>query len=660
MNYRFLSSIILLIGLVVAPLHCSENKIWSFGPKTGPLLVVTGPAGTDSFMDNRIQTLCDYFSAHTPLIRISIILTENDYAELPRSIEKDYPEGTNKVISLISEEESVAVILLLPGKDDTILIRNGIRGKTSPAWLLKNVSNALSVSGKSWNLEDYVMPLYRIGWKGENDLLACYLHAEIPAIILESETDLTPVLSQIAQSLSTGIPDTNDNHYLAYKLKDSLVIIGENILVLIMIIASAIILMFLIIFSFMFGKKSEQHFRDLFHVWWLPFLYLIVNVLALYGGQLLSFSLFYFRFGNNESWSLIPGIAFAAKLSIAWFFITIVFSLNHLIRFPDDSFIYGYIASVVCMLNIFVFSSLDFSLSILFLTVYVISFFAYHTSHPVAQVIGIVALGLPFLPYVQALVSGGSMSIAPLYTGSDFWNFRIALFFMPFQLMFTRLFHTLKLYTHRTKIFVPANLFIVFFFTLIMLVAALFSPAWSEKRPLETHIIQTVDADGNHLETTTPVKLSNLVVESDASVASNPTLTVSPEAIIKITASSQLLLERQLVSVSIQPAIPVRKLEVDVKCDSGIAVYDASILFALKNSGQDAVFVSDVNPANPWIISFSSSIESPLQITVRAWTRDNPWGLIVRNQDMKTDYLLEVIRKIEIPIPANAHKKANP
>ena len=579
---------------------------------------------------------------------------------MPRSIEKDYPEGTNKVLSLISEEESVAVILLLPGKDDTILIRNGIRGKTSPAWLLKTVSNILSVSGKPWNLEDYMMPLYRIGWKNENDLLASYLHAEIPAIILESGTDLTPLLSQIAQSLSSKIPETNDNHYLSYKLKDSLVIIGENILVLIMIIASAVILMFLIIFSFMFGKKSDQRFRDFFHVWWLPFLYLIVNVLALYGGQFLAFILFHFRFGNNEAWGLIPGIALTVKLAIAWFFVTIVFSLNQLIRFPDDSFIYGYIASVVCMLNIFIFSSLDFSLSIFFLAVYIISFFAYHTSHPVAQVVGIIALALPFIPYVRALVSDGSMSIAPLYAGTDFWNIRIALFFMPFQLMFTRLFHTLKLYAHKTKIFVPANLFFVFFFMLVMIGFALFVPAWSEKRPLETHIIQIVDSKGNHLETTTPVKLSNLVVESDASFASNPSLAVTPEAIIKMTTGSQLLLERQLVSVSIQTAIPVRKLEIEVQCASGIAVYDASILFSLKNSGQEAVFVSAVNPANPWTINFSSSIESPLLITVRAWTRENPWGIIVRNKDMKTDYLLEVIRQVEIPVPQNAHGRTNP
>jgi len=644
--------------MVVVPLHALENKIYAFGPKTGPLLVLTGPAGTNSFMENRLQNLCEYFSAHIPKIRITIILTENDYAELPRSIETNYPEGTNKLLSLISEEESVAVILLLPGKDDSILVRNGVRGKTSPAWLLKTVSVALSDSTIPWSLEEYRMPIYRMGWIDENDLLADYLHAGIPAIILESGSNLTPVLSQIAESMTSGIPETHDNHYLVYKLKDSLAITGENILVLIMIIASAVILMVLIIFSFLFGKKSDQHFRDLFHVWWLPFLYLLVNVLSLYGGQLIVSFLFHFRFGNDKSWTLIPAIAFFAKVTVAWFFITLVASLNRLIRFPDDSFIYGFIANIVCMINIFVFSSLDFSLSILFLSVYVISFIVYHVSRPIAQVPGILAMAIPFIPYVLALIAGADASIAPLYTGSGFWNFRMALFVMPFQLMLTRLSHSVKLDAQKNKIFIPVNLFIVLFFTLVMLGFILFYPAWSEKKPLETHIIQTIDSNGNHLETIIPVNLPNFVVDTDSAIASDPSLGISSESIIEIKTGSQLLLERQLVSVSIHTAIPVRKMEVDVQSEAGIAVYDASILFTLKNSGRNAVFISETKPDNPWTFSFSSNIESPLKITVRAWTRDNPWGVVIRKKDIKTDYLLEVVRTIEMPIPANVHKKA--
>jgi len=651
MNCRKIASVLTLLAAAALTVHPAENRSRFFGPSSGPLLVFTAPVEDNSTAVIQLEDLADRLEKNPPAIRIGVIITENDRTDLPPDIRGNYPEGTNRVIDLLEAEESGAVILVKNGLMDSALIKNGAKGRTTPRWLVETVTKSLEDERIPVNLAEFRLPLYRIGWISEDPLLGAYLRAGIPAVMIETGTALDGVFSRLADAFGSGIPSGGDRHYLVWKIGERFVYAGEGTLVIAVLLASASILFFLFIFSFLFGKKSDQRLKDLVHVWWLPFLYLGVNILCLYaGGAFISF-LFRFRFGNTESWTLAPRLALAGKLVISWFFITVVISFNQLIRFPEDNFIYGYIASVICLVNLFIFSSLDFSLSLLFLSVYFISFAVYHVRRPLAQIAGILLLFLPFLPYIRALAEGGPAAILPLYTGAGAWNVLMALFAMPFQLLVSRFFHTVGVFGRKTKFYLPINLVLIFIAGILFTALLLFFPAWSVRNPLTVSLRQTVEETGSRLDIRTPVELSNIAVTNDEKLAASPGLPADPAMILRLRTSSRKFLERRLVSVSIDPSLDAAKIRVTVTSANGLSVYDASLPYELRKAGQESVFDSGEDPDIPYVFTFSSDLDSDLTVTARMWTRGNPWGVTVANKDLAADYLLEVVQSAEVDAP---------
>jgi len=650
MNHRNFLTLLYLLVTVTVSIQARENVIRTFGPVSGPRLVFTTPDQEDRRSVLMLERLAERLEQRPPSIRVSVIITESDFSLLPEDIRTGYPEGTNGVISLLSEDESGAVVLVCPGPDETVSVINGVRMETTPPWLLRAVADRLDAGRSPWALAEPRTPIWRLGWKAEDPLLAAYLDAGIPAIMLRSGADLTDTLENLAGAFPEGFPGSWDRHYLAVRLHGKLRIAGEGLLVLLMICASATILFFVFIFSFLLGEKGEQHRRDFLHVWWLPFTYLLINILCLYGGQAVVAFLLRFRFGETGSLALMPAVAIATKLTVAWFFINLLESLNQLIRMPEDSFIYGYIASLMCLVNIFVFSSLDFSLTPLFLGAYVISFAVYHFKHPLAQVAGIVILLLPFIPYLAALRSGGDAALAPLVYGTEFWNLRLSLFAMPAQFLLSRLFHTAGLFGLRSRFYLPVNLILSFAVAAASIGLLLFMPVWSVSRPLPVEIRQTISDSGSTVEVRSPVSLSNLVPVPDplkARPAGLPGLTAAN--FLRVEASSRRFLERQIVTVEITPLVPVQKIEMTVIADRGLAVYDSPVPFEVSAAGQTGRFSSGESPDIPFRIQFSSAHDSRLSAVVKVWSRTNPEGLSFLQRDIAGDYLLEVVTSRRLP-----------
>lgn len=628
MNYRLFLTILGISCAVAATAGASGPSTYSFGPERGPLLVVSAD-------EERIAEIADVLEKRPPLSRVSLVTKTGE-----------------KTALLSATDGQSAALVILPAKNGETVVSNGVRGKTSPSWLFKQVADALDGTEAPWRMAERRMPLYRLGWTEDNPRLATWLNVDIPAIQIETDGPTGNIVETLSAFISEGIPGEEDTHYLVYSFRNRYLVASETLMAIVMISASAFILFFLFIFSFLLGKKSDQHLRDLFHVWWLPFIYFIVTALSLNAGQMIVSALIRFRFGNGDAWTLIPVLAFLSKLAVSWFFITLVVSLNQLIRFPEDNFIYGYIASIVCLVNVFVFASLDFSFSVLFLTVYLISFPIYHVKKPVFQTAGIIALAIPFIPYLVAAFSGdtaqNASSLAPLYRGADLWNLRIALLLMPFQLLVSRLFHTIGIFGQRHKFYLPVNLFAVFFLAIAAGGALLFVPAWSREKPLAVTVTQTITDGASRVETSSPVRLPDILIESDAAAAALPGLGKRSEDIIDVTARSHNFLERQLVSVTVKPALPFETMELTVSGGSDVPVHDASEPFDLRSAGSVCAFTRVADSPIPWTVNFSSSPDSVLTVTVTVRSRVNPWGLRIRNENVDTDYFLEATRSVKV------------
>jgi hypothetical protein len=637
MNCRLFLSILCFSCSVAATAVAAVTET-SFGPDTETALAVVIPSGREpAALAAHLRT---HFSQIPPPVRVILVETDED----------------NEAVKSFADED-VAVLVFVPPSGTETTVTCGSRGKTSPPWMLQKAAETLVAKKEKWTLDEYRMTLYRLGWTKENPHLAAWLSEDIPAIQIATESANlgTALVEDFARYLDGGMPEASDTHYLVLRFRGDYRIVSETLMVAALIAASAVILFFIFIFGFLFGAKSDQHLRDLTRVLWLPFVYLAVNILALYAGQFFSAAFIQFRFGNREAWALLPAIAFLSKLSMAWFFIATVNALNQLIRFPEDSFIYGYIAGIVCFINVFVFAALDFSYAPFFIYVYAIAFIAYHLRHPAAQLIGIAALASPFIPYILALFGGDTAqtaaSLAPLYRGDHLWNLRLALLAMPFQLFISRFLHTLGVFGRRHRFYLPVNPFAAFVVSIAACGALLFMPAWSTQKPLKLKIVQTVDAAGSRIATKSLARLPGLTILTDRAAASMSGLEAKPERIVGLTASSQKFLERQLVTITVKPAVACDSIELNIRGDSGIPVRDASEPFELRSSGEICVFTANANSGKEWTVNFSSSLQANLEATVKLRTGVNPWGLTISDKDIAASYELDVTRTMAIPKP---------
>lgn len=631
-NRGFIAVFLSLIAISAAA-RSANGDIRPFGPDSRPILAVLAP-------DAHYGALEADLREHPPANRIVLV---------PQSREKEFlasaDAATTSVLVLADATEDLT--------DALTMVYAGCRGKTTPAWFLSTVRSALDGARVEWKLDESRMPLYRLGWTRENPRLAAALEEGIPAIQMSSRSYPDGLIADIAARAANDFRAESDTHFLVMPGKR---IISETMMVAIMIVSSAVILFFLFVFSFLLGEKSDQRLRDFFRVWWLPFFYFAVNIASLALAQGAVSSLVAFRFGNGGAWSLIPVVAFAAKVASAWFIGTLVLSLNQLLKFPEDSFIYGYIASIACLVNVFAFASIDFSLSLMFLSAYLLSIIVHRFNHPAAQAIGMLAIALPFLPYCAALVTGTPVDVsaflAPLYRGEGLWNARLALFIMPAQLFAARLAHTLGVFGKRTKWYLPVDAFVALAAALAASGALVLVPAYSADRPLAVPVTQTVTGTDSRVSVTPPIDFPDLAVEERVSSATQSTLERDSAIIVPVHASTRKFLDRQLVTISVRPVVPYDRLEIEISGDGFISVLDSSEPFELRNAGSSSLFAHEPPEggasSDEWSVSFSSSADEILTATVRMSSRDNPWGATAINENVRAEYRLETVSVVPL------------
>ncbi len=618
-----------------------DNRYMRFGPEAGPLFVVTTPNQENRSMVDVLERLAERLASSPPPVNILLCVTEGDFSPLPEQYRSAIPTGTAKLISTIETEESVSVVVLMPGKDESVLVRNGVRGGTPPRWLVEATRDSLDESGMEWSFEETRLPLYRLGWIPENPIQGALFRAGYPVILLETAADPTDALLRLANEASSPSRAGQDRHYLLESFRDRYYFISEKALVVAMITVFAVILAFIFVFSFLFGKKSEQRLKDLVRVWWLPFLYLAVTILALHiAGSLISF-LVTARFGAASFWTLIPRLSLVAKAVFAWFIITVVLSLNQIIHLPEDGFIYGYIAGISAMVNIVVFSGVDFSLSLLFLAAYAVTFAVYRLSRPSTQLLGTLLMLVPFVPYASVLALSDADAIGPLFRGSDFWNVRLAFLAMPFQMMGARFSHTVGRFGRRERAYVPHNAVIAFAPTVACAALLFLLPVWSPGRPLPVLVRHILDESGERFATDAPRSLSDVSFRPTVEASAVPR---SPGEILSFKTRARSFLDKQFVDVEVSPAISADRIEVRVFSGGSLAVHTASIPFKLENAGVRALFASEPNPTPPFSFTFSSDRKTVLTAEVRLLTRENPWGIVSDSEEIIPSYLLEVVR----------------
>lgn len=605
----------------------AENIFYEFGPKTDKVIVFTASVGSDNqatAITLQLQKYAQKLSAEAPDTHIIVAITKNDISELPVDIPVKRYEGTKALIQTLITYPNAAVCLVAPDKSDSARIITGTSKGTTPAWFLKAVYASLEQKNIPIDFYTNAVVFHRLGWLPDDPALRLYNEANIPAIKIETGADLSDFFSSVAPAVIQSMSNEWDTHYFVFKLHKKLVIINEQHIVITLIVSSIIFLLWLIFFSFLFGKKRDQHVKDLFKLWWMPLYFFLVNWLSFFLGSKITEALFYLRFSSISELNSFPLTALLIKYVFALFFMFTVTAFNKFIPLPANRFIYGFIAHVVCLLNIFIFSFFYLSFSIIFMVIYFVSVAAYHFKNIVLQIIFIMCLFLPLLPFVTHIILYREYMFHIIF----FINLASACIFVPFDLFLIRLGLSIDKKRKITKPFfrIPIQCKVMGGLFLVLMLWVFVMPATRNTVHNRWMLIQHLNGDESsvvkkYIDSPTEEKIMDYTRGNTQGSAE------TADSFLTVRTSFENYFERSIGTITIDSPLKIEAFSVTLSALNDIAIFESDVRFEQNASGDTATFVSSPRPGFPVIIHFSGKKDAALTLSVVVWSNDNPFEI---------------------------------
>ncbi|AIN94038.1 membrane protein [Treponema putidum] len=643
-----------LILLFFLTLHIySENTIYELGPKTENVIVFTAarnqnnePTFSTQLLENFVKELKE-----APLqTRVIIAITDNDFPNLPESIDIIESQNTKKLISKINENKAAVVFILSDGLPDKAVLTPGGEKKTCPPWMLKDLKEILEKQSIPFEFKYNNITLYRLGIITD-DILSEYLKENIPAIKISYNSDIRPTLKSLINIYSNGIPSEWDMHYNIKKIF-GLIIINENTLVILIMAVALSALFYIFIFSFLFGKKRERNIKDLVVLWRVPVFFFIINLFALYIGEYFALRVFSFKFGFEESINLLPLGAIFLKFLFASLIISLFAYISKYAKMPSNIFIYGYLASIVCFLNIFIFSRVNLSLTIILLEMYILSFISYHFQKIYAQIIFFILYILLFIYHFSDIIF-----IKDNLTNVLFYSDHIltSMFILPYTLMLIRFFMQLQKERPKAKSIPFIVSGAITFITVSLIVLILIYPKFLHPKNTDEFILYNIENGNKYISVISNIKTVSQDIDADEQV---PELSGIGDAdFIKVQAKTENYLERVIGEVNIVPKIRAAVIQVIISRTDGFPIYEATMEFKKSDEGRSAEFVSPINLTEPFSIKFSGEKNAVLHVKILAWFYDNPISPVfeISNENLKNKKLIfHVIKEFDLLPDAGA------
>ena len=617
--------LVFFCSLLLQPL-VGENSFYEFGPKTDKVVVFAASASSNNQSTTATVQLREYaqkLSAQAPDVHIIVAITKNDISELPADIPVKRYEGIKALIQTLTAYPNAAVCLIGSGDHDRARIVTGTAQGSAPAWLLRPAYTCLQQQNIALDFYANAVVFHRLGWLPDDPALRLYNEAKIPVIKIETNADLSGFFSSFAPAVIRNISKEWDTHYFVWTNRGNLMIVTERHIIIILIGASMLFLLWLVFFSFLSAKKREQHLKDLLVLWWMPVYFFLVNWSSFFLGTKMAELLFYLRFSSLTEMNAFPLAAISAKYVFALFFMFAFTAFNRFIPLPVNRFIYGFMAHAICLLNIFIFSFINLSFSIIFMLIYFVSLIAYQVKNIVLQIVFIVCLFLPIMPFIRHVILYRLYMFHIIF----FLNAVPAFIFIPFDLFLIRLSISIDKKKKNTKplLRVPIQCKVTgcIFLALVILIFIM---------PMKQNLFNkafTLVYSLNGNESSVIKKYHDPPAEEKV-VHYYRTENTAPETadrFLTVHTSLENYFERSIGTVTVVSDLKAEVLFVTVRAQNGVAVFDSDTAFKQSSSGEEAVFTSSPRPALPLVIHFSGKKDAALTVSVVLWSKENPFDI---------------------------------
>lgn len=356
--------------------------------------------------------------------------------------------------SIEGAQNKHAVILDFSARKKTYVTPGGA-GEVSPFYLTKAFCNTLDENSIDYTLSGGIyLSLYNLGILKSNFRISAFLSRGIPAIMLSMLSESTSHNAEL-KSIENFLEriELLDNskwsrHYIPLKIASRHFWITESQILIIIMIFTALCLLILSDFTFLFRRRSRRLVEIKMRALKSNYLILftaIVLALSLFAGQGIAQI---FQKMKVRNFMLL----FFIKLCVPFFIVSFLYPIEIKLHKNLPPYIYEYILSISALLNIFIFTILDISLFILFALEYLILALSRTVKRTLLLYLFMILFLLPFIPLVYAiLLYSDGKKIYEIVFCSFGENIILSFAFVPLCLLWLRVLARAKLKAKSTK-----------------------------------------------------------------------------------------------------------------------------------------------------------------------------------------------------------------
>lgn len=516
------------------------------------------------------------FLHNIPPYQIDVLLSANDYSPISDTENFKEPSGTYTYLENLDTTSYTSAIIIsssdIQSNNDISVITPATKQIASPINFTKSIINSFKKTNTKFSLHSTQLFLYRLGIISSDKVLTYVLNQNIPAIHL---TPSTSVFTAIEDFITNEKPIDNENwdsQYAILHFLNHYLFIPETFLLLIIVLTMGIGL-FLLSFSFLFGKMAVQRKSDLKKTISLTFIIIITLLISLLLAQLFT-NIIVDKYDNSPIFSLLIKLVF----SFAFYFL--ISRLRFFIQLPQTVYIYGFLLTISTFINIVVFSLCDLSLFFFFAIQYIVAYVSRTFRKTSLLVITFILFSSPFI-YAFTLSYSDLLLCFNYFTfGSFLNNLLFSLGLMPYILMAIRILVLQDKYknTDRTKIKpLIKKLLIILTITLSLFLILLIS------NKIYLHISENTHYNEKQ------IKIDN------------------NENLINVSVNQNSIFEKQTISVNLSSEYPVIRYQVSIYSPTLIPVYDANYPYDAMSEKNKAIFSLDDFPPEQVTITYTAN-----------------------------------------------------
>lgn len=532
------------------------------------------------FIQNKKQIISTIQNSFSQEIRIIYLFSVHD-AGLPS--DEELLSGSEYYASSYPDKDNSCAVSVSFTDSKSSYLNIGSTSTITPLWLARRMARSFESTQQDYSMDHILMSLYRMGFVKGDRRLSAYLNSTIPAIGVSLNSP--DALKAIGLFLDTFSPQETyqwDNHYVCIRLPFASLWLGEPFFVICLMIIIFIILFIIVFFSFV-GKNKEINRNKLKQIWYMIPLTLTVSFCSLYLGQI--FAICVSKLGISS-----PLILFGIKIIISLFFISCLFAYQEHFKINMDEFVYGYILTVLSIINIFVFSTVDLLLLFVFFVEYILVHISRATTTTKHLIISIVLMILPFVPYIYMLLTLGDTESLKGFTSSTFGtNLLLAAGLFPFDIMWLRILVNISAWQKEKNHDLKKRLFSIAITTtaLIWIGISFFT-------------------------------LLSLLIPNKSAEKQQFHYVTSEESQISINSSKRKINGLANYQVSINSKEKPLRYKITVTSNTNVPIFDSLYDYKILNRGTSTFLLPDFPPQKLNLV-FASEEETNLHLSVEGW-----------------------------------------